>query len=104
MYAVIKIGPQQFRVSEGDIISAPLLGEAKDSEITLDHVLMYVKDSDQRVGQPYLSDVKVTAKVLDEKELGEKVVAFKYRKRKNSATKTGSRKKYTKLSIVKIAA
>ena len=103
MYAVVKIGSSQFKVSEGDTIYANRLDAEKGKSVTLDNVLLYAKGSDIRVGQPTLKDVKVTAKVVDQ-TLDQKVIAFKYRRRKDSATKIGHRQKLTKLNITKIAA
>ena len=63
---------------------------------------MFAKGSDIRIGQPYLKDVKVTAKVVQHHS-DDKVVAYKYRKRKNSASKVGHRQKLTALNITKIS-
>ncbi|MBZ0167345.1 MAG: 50S ribosomal protein L21, partial [Candidatus Omnitrophica bacterium] len=61
------------------------------------------KGSEVRIGRPYLKDVKVQAKVVRHL-LDDKVIAFKYRKRKDSASKVGHRQRLTALSIEKIAA
>tara|TARA_B100000745_G_scaffold213575_1_gene141658 strand:+ start:199 stop:510 length:312 start_codon:yes stop_codon:yes gene_type:complete len=102
MFAIVKVGSSQFKVQEGDTISASRLTQEKGKEVTLDKVLMFAKGSDVRIGQPYLKDVKVKAKVLDHKS-DKKVVAVKYRRRKDSATKTGHRTQLTVLNITKIA-
>ena len=103
MYAIIQVGSSQMKVSEGDVIDAHRIKEEAGKSITLDKVLMFAKGSDIRVGQPYLKDVKVTAKVV-EHHLDDKVVAYKYRRRKNSASKVGHRQKLTALNITKISA
>ncbi len=103
MYAIIQIGSSQFKVSEGDIINADRMDKEGGQSITLDKVLMFAKESDIRVGQPYVKDVKVEAKIVKD-VLGDKVTAFKYRRRKNSASKIGHRQKYTALNITKISA
>ena len=103
MYVVVEIGSSQFKVREGDIISPNRLPEGVDEEITLNKVLMYANEDDVRVGKPYLDNVKVSAKVKKH-DLDEKVVAFKYRRRKDSAVKKGHRQKITNLMIVKIDA
>ena len=64
---------------------------------------MFSDGSKVRVGQPYLNDVKVTAK-LEKQTAADKVVSYKYRRRKNSAVKKGHRQKLTSLSITKISA
>jgi len=103
VYAIIQLGASQVKVSEGDTIDAIRMNEDVGKTVTLDKVLLYAKGTDIRIGQPYLNDVKVTAKVM-EHGLNEKIVAFKYRKRKNSAQKIGSRSKNTVLNITKISA
>lgn len=103
MYAVIQVGSKQYKVSEGDVIDATRLKDEAGKNITLDKVLLFAKGTDVRIGQPYLKDVKVTAKVVEHNK-GEKLIAFKYRKRKNSASKIGHRQKQTALNITKITA
>lgn len=104
MYAVVKVGSSQFKVSEGDTIQAhrmDTLEEGKD--ISLDQVLLFSKDSDIRIGKPFLKDVKVTAKVVKH-SLGVKSISFRFRKRKNSSKIRGHRRQLTTLNITKISA
>ena len=103
MYAIIQIGSSQVKVSEGDVVESVRIKEDIGKDVVLDKVLLYAKGTEIRVGQPYLSDVKVTAKVVGH-PLGDKVQAFQYRKRKNSARKVGHRSKMTALNITKISA
>ena len=103
MYAIIQIGSSQMKVSEGDVIDAHRIKEEAGKSITLDKVLLFAKGSDIRIGQPYLKDVKVTAKVIQH-HLDDKIIAYKYRRRKNSASKVGHRQKLTALNITKISA
>ena len=103
MYAIIQVGSSQIKVSEGDVIDAHRIKEEAGKDVTLDKVLLFAKGSDIRIGQPYLKDVQVTAKVVAH-YADDKVVAFKYRKRKNSAQKIGHRQKLTALNITKISA
>ncbi len=102
MYAVIQVGGSQFKVAEGDIINTDRLKDEAGSHIVLDKVLMFADGADIRIGQPFLKDVKVTAKV-EKHRLGDKVIAFKYRRRSNSSTKIGCHRKLTALHITKIS-
>ena len=103
MFAIIQLGSSQVKVAEGDIVTVSRVrGEAGQS-INIDKVLMFASGDDIRVGRPFLPDVQVMAKIL-EHPLGEKVIAFKFRRRKNSARKRGHRIKLTALNITKIAA
>jgi large subunit ribosomal protein L21 len=103
VYAIIQIGSSQVKVSEGDVVESVRIKEDMGKDVVLDKVLLYAKGTDIRVGQPYLSDVKVTARVVGH-HLGDKVQAFQYRRRKNSARKVGHRSKLTALNITKISA
>ena len=101
MFAIVELGSQQFKVSEGDSIEAQLLEGKPDKTINLDKVLFFTDGSAVRIGQPYLKDVKVTATVVDH-HLASKVISFKYLRRKNVSWKKGHRQKLTTLNITKI--
>ena len=103
MYAIVQVGSSQYKVSEGDTIEAHRLSGDVGKSITIDKVLLFAEGPDVRIGQPFLNDVKVTAKVVAH-EMEKKVVAFHFRRRKNSAKKTGHRRKQTVLNITKISA
>ena len=103
MYAVIKIGSSQFKVSEGDTIEAPSLKQEEGKAFDVEKILLFAKGTDIRIGQPYLKDVQVKAKVVKHLK-GPKVTAFKRRRRKDSASKKGHRQKLTALNISKITA
>ncbi len=101
MHAIVELGSLQYKVAEGDVIEAERLKEKADKEITFEKVLLLVDGDNVRVGQPYLNDVKITAKVVGETQ-GEKLISFKYQRRKNNHWKKGHRQKLTALSISKI--
>jgi len=101
MFAVVQVGSAQFKVAEGDVIETQRVKSEEGKEITLDKVLLFAKGSDVRMGQPYIKDVKVKALVVDH-GLGNKVIAFKYRRRKDSSSKRGHRSQLTTLQIKKI--
>ncbi len=101
MFAIVKLGSAQYKVSEGDVIHPNRLKGEKGDEVTLDHVLLFADGANVQIGRPYLENIKVQAKVVDH-GAGDKVVAYKYRLRKSSAVKKGHRQKLTALSINKI--
>ena len=103
MFAVIQVGGNQYKVSEGDVIEANRLESEEGKTLTLDQVLMYAHDKDVRIGRPYLKDVEVTAKVVAH-TLDDKKIAFKFRCRKGIAKKHGHRQQLTALNISKIDA
>jgi len=103
MYAVVQVGSSQYKVREGDLISANRLKVESGEKKELDKVLMYADGNDIRIGQPFLKDVKVSTKVVKH-YLDDKKIAFKYRIRKDSSTKKGHRQQLTALKVEKISA
>lgn len=103
MYAVVQIGTHQYKVEEGETIAVSKVPAEEGQALTLDKILLVADGENIKVGQPFVAGAKIETKVVKQ-ALGEKVVAFKYRKRKDSAQKIGYRKKLTALNIVKISA
>ena len=103
MFAIVQLGSLQYKVSEGDNIESQLLEGEDGKSLVLNQVLLYSNDTDLRIGQPFLKDVTVTAEILHQ-HLGEKLISYKYRRRKNSAWKKGHRQKLTALTIKKTSA
>ena len=101
MYAVIEVGAQQFNVEKGDIIEVHKQEAKEGKDIVIDKVLLLSKDKKVEVGQPYLKGVKVVAEFLDQIK-GEKVISFKYRRRKSSHWTKGHRAKLTRIKIKEI--
>jgi large subunit ribosomal protein L21 len=101
MYAVIKTGGKQYRVSPGDRLRVEKLpGEAK-STITFDQVLMVGGDAAIRVGKPSVEGVKVTAEIVKQ-DRAKKIIVFKMKRRKNYRRKNGHRQPFTELHITGI--
>lgn len=101
MYAVVKTGGKQYRVSTGDKLRIEKLLSAVGSEVMLDQVLLVGNGDALRVGTPVVKGVSVKAKVVSH-GLGEKVMIFKLRRRKNSKRHQGHRQGYTEIQITGI--
>lgn len=101
MYAIIETGGKQYQVKEGDVINVELLGA--DSNVKFDKVLFFFDGQTPHVGLPHLINCTVQAELLGEVK-APKVIAFKYKKRKNSHRTVGHRQKYSSVKITKIAA
>ena len=97
MYAVIKTGGKQYRVSEGDKLRVEKLPGDVGSEITLSEVL-FVGGDKVAVGKPLVTGAKVTAKITAQ-DKDKKIIVFKFRRRKNYRRKNGHRQPYTELQI-----
>jgi len=98
MYAIIEVGAKQYSVKKGDIIDVEKQAAKEGKDITLDKVLLVSKEKKVELGQPYLKEAKVEAQVLKHLK-GEKVISFKYRRRKSSHWKKGHRQQLTRLKI-----
>lgn len=102
MYAVIKAGGKQYKVSEGDVITVNRLKGNPGDSIEFDQVVMLENDGQLRVKQNEVKGVKVTGKIVA-KTKGKKIRVFRYRRRKNTMKTKGSRPQFTTVSIEKIA-
>lgn len=103
MYAIIKTGGQQYRVEENTIIEVNKIASDEGTEIVLDEVLVVGTDKGVKVGTPYVSGAKVTAKVLKQFK-GPKIDGFTYKPKKHTQRHWGHRQQLTRLEITKIQA
>jgi len=104
VYAVINDSDQQATVREGDILLCDLKADAQPGDqLTFDQVLLVGDEGQVRVGKPTVDGASVTAEVLGE-EKGEKVIAFRFKRRKNVRVKRGHRQRYTRVRITSINA
>lgn len=101
MYAIVDLNGKQHKVAAGDIVEIDLQDYAPGDAIEFDKVLYVSNQETAQVGTPALANVKVTAEVLGNIK-GEKVVSFKYKRRKGSSRKMGHRQRYTKVKINEI--
>jgi large subunit ribosomal protein L21 len=101
MYAIIRSGGKQFRAEPGQTIRVPTLQAEAGTSITFDEVLLADTGDGLKVGVPTVAGATVTAEVLGEVK-GEKLVVFKWKRRKNYRRKTGHRQKYTEVRIAEI--
>ena len=104
MFAVIKTGGKQYRVSEDDVfVVEKLAGEAGDT-IEFNEVLMIGEDGKApQVGSPMIDKASVTAELVRQTR-GEKLIIFKKRRRQNSRRKNGHRQDLTLVKITGISA
>ena len=101
MYAVIKTGGKQYRVSPGDKLRVESLAVAEGESVDFDQILMVSDGDSVSIGSPLVSDAVVTGKVLNHGR-GEKVRIIKFRRRKHHRKQMGHRQNYTELEIVSI--
>jgi large subunit ribosomal protein L21 len=102
MYAVVKTGGKQYRVSAGEKLRVEQIAADVGQEIVLEEVLAVVDGDALKIGAPLLSGARVTAKVLAHGR-GDKVHIFKMRRRKHYRKSQGHRQNYTEIEILGIA-
>ena len=103
MYAIVNVAGSQIRVHEGDHVRVPRLSAEPGSPIQLDEVLLVSDEGGVAVGSPTVSGASVEARVASH-GLGDKVLIFKMKRRKNYRRKRGHRQPFTELEIQKISA
>ena len=102
MYAVVKTGGKQYRVSAGEKLRIEQIGAEVGQEIVLDEVLLVADGDALRLGTPLVAGARVTAKVIKQGR-GDKVHIFKMRRRKHYRKSQGHRQNYTEIEILGIA-
>jgi len=102
MYAVVKTGGKEYRVTQGDLIRVEKLEGNVGDQVELKDVLMVSKEGEARFGTPHLADVVIKGEIVQEGK-GEKVLTYKMKRRKNYRRFKGHRQTYTYLKINDIA-
>ncbi|MBI5442638.1 MAG: 50S ribosomal protein L21 [Deltaproteobacteria bacterium] len=101
MYAVVKTGGKQYRVSEGDFFKVEKVpGEVGDS-VVFDQVLLVSGDGDVRVGRPLVEGSRVTGTIVEQGR-EKKIIVFKMKRRKGFRKKQGHRQFYTGVKVTSI--
>jgi len=103
MYAVIKTGGKQYRVSAGEKVRIETIEADVGAEVVLDQVLMVGEGDKVSVGKPLIAGAAVKATVVSHGR-GEKVRIFKHRRRKHYKKQAGHRQNYTEIQISGISA
>jgi large subunit ribosomal protein L21 len=102
MYAVIETGGKQYRVQKGERLRIEKLEAESGTQVSFP-VLLLADGENVKVGKPTVAGATVTATVQGA-EKGEKLLVFKYRRRKGYRRKTGHRQQYTAVLIQDIKA
>ena len=102
MYAVIKTGGKQYKVTVGEKLKVEQIPAELDSQIELNEVLMIADGESVTVGAPLIDGAIVTAKVIAHGR-GDKIRIFKMRRRKHYQKHQGHRQNFTQIEIVSIA-
>ncbi len=98
MYAVIKTGGKQHRVSEGEMLSVEKIVGGKGDEVVFSEVLLVAEEGNVRVGTPLVAGAKVIGVIMEQKK-NKKINVFKMKRRKGYHKKTGHRQQLTSMKI-----
>jgi large subunit ribosomal protein L21 len=100
MYAVVRTGGKQYKVSEGDLLKVEKLEGAVGDTVQLTEVLM-VGGEKVTIGTPLVPSASVVGRIVEQGK-DRKILVFKAKRRKNSSKKNGHRQHRTVLKIEKI--
>ncbi len=98
MYAVIQTGGKQYRVQPGETIAVEKLAGNPGDPIAFDQVLLLSDDDMVAVGRPLVEGATVNGEIVEQGR-GEKLIVYKFRRRKNYRRKTGHRQSLTAVKI-----
>jgi large subunit ribosomal protein L21 len=101
MYAVIKTGGKQYRVSSGEKLKVELLPAEVGAAVQFAEVLAIGEGDSVKVGAPFIDGASVKATVVAQGR-GDKVHIFKMRRRKHYRKSQGHRQSYTEVQIDEI--
>ena len=101
MYAVIKTGGKQYKVSKDDVISVEKLSDDAGKKIKLNEVLIISDKGKPIVGDPLIKGASVEAEIMDHSRAA-KITVFKKKRRHNYRRKQGHKQNITNLKILSI--
>jgi len=103
MFAVVKTGGKQYRVTKDDVLKVEKLDGEKGEKILLTDVLLIVDGETQTVGSPAIEGAAIEAEVIDQGR-AKKIIVFKKKRRQNYRRKAGHRQDITILRVTDIIA
>lgn len=103
MYAVIETGGKQYKVDKGALLRVERLEVEVGKKVELDRVLLVSDGKKVTIGRPLVSGAKVVGEVIRQGRAA-KVMTYKYKPRKHSATLRGHRQYYTQIKVVDVVA
>lgn len=101
MYAIIETGGKQYKVAKNDVILVERLKAKDGGEVKLNKVLLAKEGNSIHAGNPYLKGSHVICEVQGQVR-EDKVIAYKYKRRKSEKKKIGHRQNLTRLKVKEI--
>ncbi|MDH3458688.1 MAG: 50S ribosomal protein L21 [Gemmatimonadota bacterium] len=102
-YAIFKAQGQQFRAEKGARLRIPKLEAEPGAKVTFDEVLLSADGDAIKTGQPTVKGAKVVGEVVRHGK-ADKIIVFRFKRRKNHRKKTGHRQQFTEVEITSVKA
>lgn len=99
-HAVIRTGGKQYRVAAGDVVRIEKIDGDAGTQVIFDEVLFLGGDS-PKFGSPLVDGAKVSGQIVTQ-DRGEKLVIFKFKRRKKYRRKNGHRQSFTAVKITEV--
>lgn len=103
MYAVVKTGGKQYKVSEGGFFKVEKLAGAVGEAVAFEDVLLVSRDGELRLGRPMVEGARVKGTIVEQGR-EKKIIVFKMKRRKGYRRKQGHRQSYTGVRVEAIEA
>ena len=103
MYAIVNTGGKQYKIRQGDILRLEKIPGEVGSPVSFDRVLMFSDGENASIGRPVLDNVTVKGHIVEQGK-AQKIIVFKYKRRKRYRRKLGHRQQYTAIKIDSIEA
>lgn len=100
-YAIFKAAGFQYRAELGDVLRLPSLDAESGDVVTFDQVLLGSNEGEVMIGRPTLNGAAVRAEVLRHGR-ADKIIVFRFKRRKNVRRKTGHRQDFTEIRVSQI--
>ncbi|MBU1124728.1 MAG: 50S ribosomal protein L21 [Candidatus Omnitrophica bacterium] len=101
MYAIVEVGAIQYLVKKDEVLDVARQSTEEGEECIFDKVLLVSKDKKLQVGTPYVKGASVSATIVRHLK-GQKVISYKYRRRKSRDWKKGHRQQLSQIKIKEI--
>jgi large subunit ribosomal protein L21 len=100
-YAIFTAAGRQLRAEKGAVIRVPRLDGKPGDSVTFDEVLLTNSGKKIRAGNPKVSGASVSAEIVRHGR-GDKIVVFKFKRRKNYRRKQGHRQDFTEVKVTDV--
>jgi large subunit ribosomal protein L21 len=98
MYAVVKTGGKEYRISQGDLIRVEKRQGKVGDQVTMKDILMVSHEDQVQVGNPLVANAVITGEIVQQVK-GKKVLTYKMKRRKNYRRTKGHRQTYTYIRV-----